>query len=222
MGKNNGMLLMILLLVLVIVAASIFILRGTPAADDPSAAKPSLTPAPPRETEPAASLPSAQPGDAEGPGETDPGETDAPDGTPVPAETPEPTPAPTPKPTPAPAPITGSFTSDTETGLNLRVDWKTYTAAGGTRKLQVDVSIISYSIFASEQVKSITLRVGDKAWGADFAGVEYDGDAQISTPAASFTVDAPASGSTITVEWFYGGRYSGKELNTITARGKIQ
>ncbi len=116
----------------------------------------------------------------------------------------------------------GSFSSDSGTGLNLKVEWRTVTAGAGERKLQVDVSIVSYSIFATAQYKSITLRVGDKSWSADFAGKQYDGKEQIVTPAARFEVDAPAPGTQITVEWAYGGTYSGKELKVITAVGAVQ
>ncbi len=219
MRRNNATLLLILLLVLIIAAASVFILRGSPGEDDPSG-KPVVTPAPPRETTapvPGASDP--QPG-------TEPGTSPAPAETPVaaPEPTPEPTPVPTPEPTPTPPPADaeGSFSSDTGTGLNLRVDWRTYTAADGTRKLTADVSVVSYSIFASAQYQSITLKLGEKSWSADFAGVQYDGKDQIKTPAASFTVDAPAPGTQAAVEWAYGGTYSGKELKIISARGVIQ
>ena len=102
------------------------------------------------------------------------------------------------------------------------MDWRTVTAGAGNRNLQVDVSIVSYSIFAAAQYKSITLRIGDKSWSADFAGVQYDGKDQIKTNAASFEVEAPAPGTPISVEWAYGGSYSGKELNVITARGAVQ
>ena len=135
-------------------------------------------------------------------------------------ETPAPTPAPTPKPTPIPADAEGSFRSDTGTGLNLKVDWKIYTT-GGKQKLQADVYIVSYSIFTSYQWKSITLKIGDQAWGADCAGFSYEGKDQIATKAATFTVDAPPSGTAVSVEWYYGGSYSGKELTYITASGVI-
>lgn len=218
MNKSIRTLLLILLLVLVIVAASIFILRGTPSDKDDPRSQTTVTPAPPRETAapgeetaPASSSPTAAPVTTREPLETAP-----------PTAAPEPTPQPTPEPTPAPADASGSFTSDTGTGLNLKVDWKTYTAADGKRKLQADVSIVSYSIFSSSQYKSITLKIGGNSWSADCPGVSYDGKDQIVTKAASFTVDAPAPGTAVSVEWYYGGRYSGKELNIITATGTIK
>lgn len=220
MRRNNAMLLLILLLVLIIVAASIFILRGTPSGKDGSPAKTDVTPAPPRETSaPSPADPGTQPG-------TEPGTSPTPAETPepTPSPTPEPTPAPTPSPTPEPTPADakGSFSSDTGTGLNLRVDWRTVTAGAGERKLQVDVSIVSYSIYASAQYRSITLRIGEKSWSADCPAVSYDGKDQIKTTVASFETDAPAPGTQIAVEWAYGGTYSGKELKLITARGTVQ
>ena len=216
MNKSICTLLLILLLVLVIVAASIFILRGTPSDREDPRSQTTVTPAPPRET--------AAPGQETAPasGTAAPVSTREPLETAPPAETPAPTPEPTPEPTPAPADASGRFTSDTGTGLNLKVDWKTYTAADGKRKLQADVSIVSYSIFSSSQYKSITLKIGGNSWSADCPGVSYDGKDQIVTKAATFTVDAPAPGTAVSVEWYYGGKYSGKELNTITATGTIK
>ena len=213
MRKNNGSLLMIFLLVLVIVAASIFILRGSPSEKDTPAAKTTVTPAPPRES---ATPAPADPGETPAPA---PSETPAP----TPEPTPEPTPAPTPEPTPTPVPADaeGSFVSDSGTGLNVRVDWQTY-AAGGQRKLKADVSIVSYSIFASAQYKGIVLKLGDETYSADCPAIQYDGKEQIVTPVATFTVDAPAPGTAVSVEWHYGGKYSGKELDVITARGIVQ
>ena len=100
------------------------------------------------------------------------------------------------------------------------MDWKTYTT-GGQRKLQADVYIVSYSIFTSYQWKSITLTIGDKAWSADCSGFSYEGKDQISTKAATFTVDAPPAGTPASVEWYYGGSYSGKDLTYITANGVV-
>ena len=218
MRRSINTLMLILVLVVVIVLASIFILRGKPEetakTDDPV-----VTAAPPRDTETPGAA-SASEATAEPVIVTRaPIETPAP--TPAPTPKPAPTPAPTPKPTPIPAESEGSFRSDTGTGLNLRVEWKTYTA-GGQRKLQADVYIVSYSIFTSYQWQSITLKLGDKVWGADCAGISYDGADQISTKAASFTVDAPAPGTSASVEWYYGGSYSGKDLHTITATGVIR
>ncbi|MBE6996635.1 MAG: hypothetical protein E7427_00480 [Ruminococcaceae bacterium] len=215
MKRSIYSLFLVLLLVIIVCAAGYFILRGTPS-DGGDSRTPGavVTPAPPRDTPaPDAPQPTAEA----------PIETRAPLETPEVTAPPEPTAPPTPAPTPTPAPADaeGSFRSDTGMALNLKVDWKTYKAADGTRKLQADVSILSYSIFTSAQYRSITLKLGDKSWSADCAGISYDGKDQIATPAASFTVDAPAPGTTATVSWYYGGSYSGKDLDTITASGTV-
>jgi hypothetical protein len=223
MNKNLVTLVLILILVVIIVAASIFIMKGKPTeAPGAHAGDPVPTAAPPRESEtPSAGGEGGQSGESGGTAEPiatrEPLVT--PEPTPVP--TPQPTPVPTPKPTPVPADASGSFSSNTGTGLNIRADWQTYRDASGSRKLKVDVSIVSYSIFTSSQYKSITLKVGGNAWSADCAGFSYDGKDQIVTKAASFTVDAPAPGTQISVEWYYGGSYSGKDLHTITATGTV-
>ena len=206
MRRSINTLMLILALVVIIVLASIFILRGRPAEDSGKADAPVVTAAPPRDTD--APDPA---GAVETPAATAPIVTREPIQTPAPSPAPAPTPAPTPKPTPIPAESEGTFRSDTGTGLNLSVDWKTYTT-GGQRKLQADVYIVSYSIFTSYQWKSITLTVGDKAWSADCSGFSYEGKDQISTKAATFTVDAPPAGTPASVEWYYGGSYSGKDL----------
>lgn len=164
--------------------------------------------------------------------------TAAPEETPepvIPEETPEPTEppifetrppieteAPEKTPEPVPADASGSFRSDTGTGLNLKADWKTYTDAGGARKLQVDVSTLSYSFFTSPLYQSIVLTVDGKTYSANSAEVSYDGKDLKETPMASFTVDAPASGSPVSVTWHYKGTYSGKALDEITASGVIE
>ena len=225
MRKSIATMVVVLLLVLIVVVAGIFIMRGKPADETGSrGVDPSAAIGPPRETEAPASsaAPEASSENTETPIATREPLPTAPPATPAPAPTPAPTPKPTPAPTPAPADASGSFRSDTGTGLNLKVDWKTYTAADGTRKLKADVSIISYSIFTSNQYQSITLRVGGSAWSADCPGISYDGPNQITTPAASFTVNAPAAGTAISVDWAYRGSYSGKDLGTITATGTVR
>ena len=163
------------------------------------------------------------------PVEDTPAPTEAP-----PTETPEPTEEPvfetrppieeTPEPSPTPiaADASGSFRSDTGTGLNLVADWSSFTAPDGARKLQVDVSAQSYSFFTSALYQSITLSVDGKAYSANSVEIAYDGSELVTTPMASFTVDAPAPGSSVTVTWAYKGSYSGKELNEIVASGTVR
>lgn len=213
MKKSTAYFAALLILVIVIAVLGVLIVqRKAPAEPEPSAA-PAVHP-PVEETAPAESP--SQP--------TEPVDTPEPTEAPVfetrpPVETEEPEPEKTPEPVPADA--DGSFRSDTGTGLNLKVDWKTYADASGTRKLQVDVSTLSYSFFTSPLYQSIVLTLNGESYSADSAGVSYDGKDLTETPMASFTVDAPAPGTPISVVWHYKGTYSGKALDEITAAGVI-
>ena len=145
-----------------------------------------------------------------------------------PEETPEPTPVPTPPPTPSPTPVptpapaaAGSIRSDTGTGLNLRADWRVYADASGKLKLQVDVSAVSYSFYTDALYQAVVLTAGGSSYSANSAAVHYGGEALITSPIASFTVDAPASGSALSVVWNYRGSYSGKPLDQIIASGSV-
>ena len=139
-----------------------------------------------------------------------------------PLETPVPTPVPTPAPTPQPqVSASGSFSSSTGTGLNAKVDWRVYTDASGKQMLQADVSAVSYSFFTDALYQAVVLTVGGSTYSANSAAVRYDGDALTTTPIASFTLPAPASGTPISLVWHYRGTYSGKELEDITAEGVI-
>lgn len=135
---------------------------------------------------------------------------------PLESETPTPEPTPEATPEPLPADSSGSFRSNTGTGLNLVVDWKI-----SSGKLQADVSVVSYSFFTSALYQSITLSVNGQNYSANSPAVSYDGKDLLTTPMTTFTVDAPAKGSSISVSWKYRGTYSGKELDTITASGTI-
>lgn len=161
-------------------------------------------------------------------------ETGTPEPTPSPSESPEPTEEPvfetrppvetdppeeTPEPTEPPIPeASGSIASSTGTGLNIRADW--YTLPGG-QTLQVDVYCLSYSLTTAAQWQSVQLQVGGQSYAADSRAISYDGSDLVTSPLASFTVETPPSGSSITVTWNYKGSYSGTELNEITATGSI-
>lgn len=133
----------------------------------------------------------------------------------APLETPEPTP------TEAPLPVDagGSFSSATGTYLNLVVDWAAYTAPDGSTKLRVDLSASSYSFFTSALYQGLELTVGGQTYTANSPEISYGGPDLITTPMASFTVDAPTGNVGITAVWHYRGSYSGVELDDITASG---
>ncbi|MBR4425011.1 MAG: hypothetical protein IKS66_03575, partial [Oscillospiraceae bacterium] len=151
-----------------------------------------------------------------------------PEPTPVPEPTPMPEPTPTPEPTPEPTPTTvygssGSFRSDTGTGLNLRADWRLYADDAGAHKMRVDLSVTSYRLVVGKLWNSIVLTVDGRSYYADSPNINYEGETVTTTPLYSFVIDAPASNSfSFSAAWNYHGSYSGTELNSIVASGQIQ
>lgn len=211
MKRSSAYTIILLILVLIIALLGFLILRQ-PATEKEAPTEPPNTAEvqPPREGD-GDDIPTPPPSDSPEPTEPPVFETRPPVETEVPVETPEPTETPVPD-------ASGRFASDTGTGLNIRVDW--YTLPGGQR-LQVDVFCVSYSIYSAAQWQSVQLSVDGQTYAADSRAVSYDGKDQVASPLASFTVDAPPSGSPITVTWNYKGSYSGQDLNEIVASGSI-
>ena len=156
----------------------------------------------------------------------------------MPPETPTPTPKPTEKPVfetrepitteppkatepPAPMDISGSFRSDTGTGLNLLVDWGARSTAGETVTLIVNFSAQSYSFYTSALYNSLELTVNGKTSSANSPNVSYDGGDLMTTPLATFTVEVPRGTTTLDAVWHYKGSYSGKDLTDIAASATI-
>lgn len=151
-----------------------------------------------------------------------PEKTPEPTPTPKPIPKPTPTPTPTPKPTPTPykppAVRSGSFRSDTGTGLNLLVEWSAY-ALSGNYQVDVAVSALSYGFYTDALYDSITITVGGKSVVVSSPKVSYDGDELVTTPLVSHSLDADPGIVPISVVWNYKGSYSGVELESITASG---
>lgn len=144
-----------------------------------------------------------------------------------PEETPEPSPEPSEEPEESPAPseeplqnisASGSFASDTGTGLNLQVDWSAYSAEDGIM-LQVDVGASSYSFFTSALYNAIELTVNGITYYANSPEIAIEDNELQLTPMAGFTIPVEAGSASIDVVWHYRGSYSGVELEEITASG---
>ena len=155
----------------------------------------------------------------------EPEESPEPSAEPEPEPSPEPSEEPeeTPEPEPSEEPVqnisaSGSFASDTGTGLNLQVDWSAYSAEGGIM-LQVDISAGSYSFFTSALYNAIELSVNGTTYYASSPEIVIEDNELHLTPMASFTVPVEAGSAGIEVVWHYRGSYSGVELEEITASG---
>ena len=156
----------------------------------------------------------------------------------MPPATPTPTPEPTEEPVfetrepitteppeetkpPIPVDISGSFRSDTGTGLNLLVDWGARSTAGETVSLIVNFSAQSYSFYTSALYNSLELTVNGRTYSANSPAVSYDGSDLTTTPLTTFTVEVPRGTTTLDAVWHYKGSYSGVELSDITASATL-
>lgn len=179
-------------------------------------------------TQGASSQPSATPSA----GTEEPVDTEAPTATPEATETvspsptlrPTPTPSPTPSPTPAATPVpdkTGSFTSDTGTTLNIRVDWAVSDAGGGKANVTVSVYLISYSIFVSEKWEGLTINVGGESESFTSRAISSEDQTlqENLLGTKTITVDASAGSIPISASYAFRGTYSGTEITDITATG---
>lgn len=170
-------------------------------------------------------------------GSTAPENTESPtggeDGTDKPSEAPtetaEPMPSPTPSPTPTPEPTpnlsatSGSFESDTGTGLNIVVDWTLTPKSDGSATLSMKVSTESYSLYNNAAWHALSVQIGGQTWEFDTEAIEYAGPGldtnELST--AQIELSGTSLPATATVTWHFQGSYGGTELENVVATGTI-
>ena len=156
----------------------------------------------------------------------------APAPTQAPAPAPAPTEAPTPAPTQAPevafSPVqmgTGNMQSETFTGLNIRADW----SARAVSPTQVEVTVTVYCLHQTlytGEYNPVNFMVDGQYASVYGRKIESDSYDFHSTELASktFTIDLPQGESKtfwVSVEWEYGGTYSGVLLDSIECGSNI-
>ncbi|MGI5977153.1 MAG: hypothetical protein ACOX68_05600 [Candidatus Limivicinus sp.] len=154
---------------------------------------------------------------------------------PLPTETPMPTVPPTPSPTPIPTeepkPVTvdlgaGSFRSEMGDKINIIADWTATALNDSQVKVDVTVSVESYSLHLVP-ARSVNVSLGGEFVSLDAPAVTYDGKEQAVNELAShsFTIDLPVGSSnsyTLAVEWQFGGVYFNVEIPSIECGGSIE
>lgn len=171
-----------------------------------------------------------------------PVQTPAPTPMPTPAPTPVPTPAPTPAPTPdpfldAPSPTpepvpvgqeigTGTFTSETGVGMNVRAVWTANVLDANRVQVTVKVYLDSYSLQITEARSSLNVSVGDSYKTADTPTANYEDNTRHETLLATteHTVnlsDGESRSFPVQVEYYFGGTYMKKDLPVIECGGSI-
>ena len=213
-SKSPAGAILALLILVIIVVALIFILRGGGNDNTEPSTDPDITVSEP-------------PADAD-----DSGDDDASVPTPPVQETTEPTASPTPTPTPTPTSTptstpavnasSGSFRSDTQTGLNIVVDWTLTPGANGAT-LSFKVSTESYSLYNNEAWHGLSVTIGGQTWEFDTKAIEYEGPGLGTNELAEGSVELSTSSipATATVNWHFQGSYGGTDLENITATGTI-
>lgn len=151
--------------------------------------------------------------------------------TPTPTPKPTPTPTPTPAPTPTPVPVgkelgSGSFTSDTGTGLNIRADWTVKVSGADTVDVTVTVSAESYSLNSIALPGSVHISLGETFVSMDSPAIEHNDNTLIKTVfgAQTFSArlsDGQSANMPLAVEWHFGGSYGDTELPVIECGGQI-
>ncbi|MBQ5671021.1 MAG: hypothetical protein IIV43_01540, partial [Oscillospiraceae bacterium] len=152
----------------------------------------------------------------------------------APTPTPEVTPAPTPVPTPTPEPQPlgtplggGTFSSNTEKWIDVDAIWNAEANDVNTVKITVVVNLRSYTIHIGEKRNALEIAVGDETTAMDVQALQIQTDKiEVTTELGryEFVVDAPIGKATIvplTVNWHFGGVYSGTQMPVITAEGDI-
>ena len=166
---------------------------------------------------------------------------------PIPTAPPVPTVAPTPVPTPAPTPTpqptvvippppteaaygaslgSGTYTSETGVGLNLRADWSAKTISAAQVEVTISVSADSYSLHIVAVPYAVNVNLAGQYVSLDAPAIDYDGTASINTKLASktFTVNLSEGQSDsfhLDVAWSFGGVYQEMELPSIECGGDI-
>ena len=161
--------------------------------------------------------------------------------TPIPAATPAPeggteaTPAPTETPAasnldpnyPSVSLGSGTFKSDTKTGLNIHADWEARTVSGTQVEVTIKVYADHYTLSTNAIPRSVNIVLDGQYVSLDAPAIKYDGTGSTSTELASrsFIIDL-APGDTrelkLSVEWAYNGRYGGVSLKDIECGGKFE
>lgn len=155
--------------------------------------------------------------------------TAAPAATPAPANTPDPAATAAPQVTTAPTSgnsiASGSFTSKTGTGLDMRAEWSAVATGNNTATVTVNVYAVSYSLYLAENEYGLKLSLGNQYTTAPTTGLEYSGNSQKTTllGTKSFSIDVSKGKVTLplAIEWHYMGSYGGVAIDVIECGGNV-
>ena len=115
----------------------------------------------------------------------------------------------------------GRFASDTGTGLELLVDWTTYTDDNGTDMVRFDGSIESYSIYVGSRVNGLVITLGGETKKLNTGELIYESGPKKTFLLGSCTMELPSATAQAEVSWDFFGSYKNTPMNQIIASGEI-
>ncbi|MER2151893.1 MAG: hypothetical protein ABS900_09790, partial [Candidatus Limivicinus sp.] len=121
----------------------------------------------------------------------------------------------------------GSFRSDTGTGLNIRADWAATISGQASVDITVTVYAECYSLYTTATPGALNIALDGQYVSLASPAIERDGTAgagSVEINSRTFTVSL-VSGEhreiPLDVTWLYRGSYSGVNLDTIECGGNI-
>lgn len=115
----------------------------------------------------------------------------------------------------------GSFYSNTGTGVNLQVDWKTYRASDGRDMVRFTVSLNTYSLYVGERKNGLTIRMGDEKLTLDTAAISLPGGTKTTVTLGQCEMELKDESVNVEVSWAFRGSYSNVHMERITAAGFV-
>lgn len=121
----------------------------------------------------------------------------------------------------------GSFRSDTGTGLNIRADWSAAISGQDTADITVTVYADCYSLYTTATPGALNIAVDGQYVSLASPAIERDGTAgagSVEINSRTFTVPLISGAHReipLDVAWLYRGSYSGVNLDTIECGGNI-
>lgn len=115
----------------------------------------------------------------------------------------------------------GSFYSNTGTGVNLQVDWKTYRASDGRDMVRFTVSLNTYSLYVGERKNGLTIRMGDEKITLDTASISLPGGTKTTVTLGQCEMELKDESVNVEVSWAFRGSYSNVHMERITAAGFV-
>ena len=116
----------------------------------------------------------------------------------------------------------GRFTSDTGTGLELLVDWTTYTDENGTDMVRFDISIESYSIYVGSRINGIVITMDGRTKKLDSGEITYASGPKKTFLLGSCTMEMLSATAHAEVSWDFFGSYKDTPMDRITASGEVR